>query len=148
MFRIYPSIGIVVALLTEALGAKPGSTLEPFALFASSVSPNATEREKLDAGESFVKVLSARERDIGVFAATRVNVGGDRLTAWAQQARNHGSQYVPIIKRFSQPPRIEDLSELVLDDKDLGDIRRCRPGDCGVKLGGVPRRENPSVARV
>ena len=41
---------------------------------------------------------------------------------------------MPVIGRFSHPPRIEDLQGLTLDDKDLEDIRKCEPGDCGVKL--------------
>jgi hypothetical protein len=38
------------------------------------------------------------------------------------------------IARFSDPPVLEDLQALTLDDDDVNDIRHCRPGDCGLKL--------------
>lgn len=43
--------------------------------------------------------------------------------------------------RFSDPPRIEDLDRLVLDTGDLDDVRRCRPGDCGLKLAADEIRQ-------
>lgn len=41
------------------------------------------------------------------------------------------------IRRFSDPPVLEDLEGLVLDRSDLDAIRRCRPGDCDIRLGGA-----------
>ena len=43
---------------------------------------------------------------------------------------------MPDVARFSTPPRLEDVAGLTLDDQDVNDIRKCRPGDCGLKLSG------------
>lgn len=95
----------------------------------------ASGRPNLDNGQSWVEVLPAADSDIAVFVATRIDVPGNRLNEWARRVELlYKSRYVPAIGRFSHPPRIEDLRELVLDEKDLEDIRRCEPGDCGVKL--------------
>ncbi len=37
--------------------------------------------------------------------------------------------------RISDPPRLEDFDKLTLPDADIADLRRCRVGDCNVKLG-------------
>jgi hypothetical protein len=47
------------------------------------------------------------------------------------------STYSPLARRFSDPPTIDDVRELTLDDQDLDDLRKCRPGDCGVKLSAA-----------
>jgi hypothetical protein len=51
------------------------------------------------------------------------------------------SSYVLAIGRFSDPPIIDDLSTLELDDDELSDIRKCRPGRCGLKLSATEMTE-------
>jgi hypothetical protein len=38
------------------------------------------------------------------------------------------------VKKFSAPPKMEDLSQLTIDKNDLADLRNCKVGDCAVKL--------------
>jgi hypothetical protein len=65
----------------------------------------------------------------------KVSVDGERLVAWYREIEAlKKSQFVAQIGRFSKPPRIEDLERLTLEEGDLDDIRRCTPGDCGLKL--------------
>jgi len=47
---------------------------------------------------------------------------------------------------LSDPPRIEDLDGLFLDNRDLEDLRRCRPGKCGVKLSVLEMTQLRSAA--
>jgi hypothetical protein len=49
-------------------------------------------------------------------------------------ARMKESPAVLAAGRFSDPPRVEDLSRLELDADDLNEIRDCRPGRCELKL--------------
>lgn len=116
-------------LLSQATG-------DPFAFFRPSISQGAEERRAMSKGEAVVRVLPGRDREVAVFAAVPVNVDGDRLVAWVRNiAELKRSPFVLAIGRFSEPPRMEDLRDLALDDDDLEEIRRCRPRDCGVKLG-------------
>jgi hypothetical protein len=45
-------------------------------------------------------------------------------------------KFVLAVRRFSDPPVFEDLDALTLDEGDVEAVRRCRVGDCGVKLAG------------
>jgi len=108
---------------------------DPFAFVASVVPLNPEERGRLDRGETLVKVVPARDREVVVFSATRVTFGGDRLVAWIRRIADlKRGRYTDAIGRFSEPPRPADLAALTLEEQDLEDIRRCRPGACGVKL--------------
>ena len=38
------------------------------------------------------------------------------------------------VQRFSNPPKLSDLSEFTIDAADLKDLKTCKPGDCDVQL--------------
>jgi hypothetical protein len=108
---------------------------DPFAFLAEVAPVAPDERARLDQGEVVVNVVPADGRSVAVLAAARVTFDAERLIAWIRRidALKRGA-YVDAIERFSDPPRLEDVASLTLDDRDLEDIRRCRPGSCGVKL--------------
>jgi hypothetical protein len=110
-------------------------SVDPLAFFHPAVVLDASDRRSLEDGEPITRVLRGEGHQVAVFAAIPVAIDGDRLVAWTRRIEAlKRSSYVLAIHRFSDPPRLEDLSELVLDDDDLSAIRRCRPGDCGLKL--------------
>jgi hypothetical protein len=39
-----------------------------------------------------------------------------------------------ITRKISDPPKLEDFAQLELPEGDVKDLRRCKPGDCDVKL--------------
>ena len=122
----------VATVMASLLGTSVGSS-DPLALHTAFSDP--ASRTRIDGGFALVDVRPARGRDLGVFGAVRTEVNGDRLVAWVRQIEHfHTGSYVPLVVRFSDPPRIEDLDRLVLDAGDLDDIRGCRSGDCGLKL--------------
>jgi hypothetical protein len=41
------------------------------------------------------------------------------------------------IGRFSEPPRVSDLASLTVDAEDIEDVKKCRPGDCAIKMSEV-----------
>jgi hypothetical protein len=123
------SIATVVA---SVLGTSVGSS-DPLALHTAFSDP--ASRTRIEAGLALVEVTPARGRDLGVLGAVRTEADGERLVQWVRRIEHfHKGPYVPLVVRFSDPPRIDDLDRLVLDAGDLDDIRRCRPGDCGLKL--------------
>jgi hypothetical protein len=105
------------------------------ACFPLALSLTTADYTKLNAGEALVELLPAESKEVAVRAATKVNAPPARLIQWTRrvEALNKG-RYVLAIGRFSDPPRIEDLNNLSFDEGDLTDLRRCRPGKCGVKL--------------
>lgn len=115
-------------------------TLVSFPL-ALSLAP--AEMDRLNAGEAVVDVLPAEDPTVAIRAATKIDAGGHRLVAWTRRVeRLQTAPYSSSIGRFSDPPRIEDLDRLSIDDGDLLDLRRCRPGRCGLKL------DDAEIARI
>jgi hypothetical protein len=105
------------------------------ACFPLVLSLTAGDYVRLDAGDSIVELLPADKKEVAVRAITQTAVAPSGLIEWTRhiEALQKG-RYVAATARFSQPPRMADLDRLVLDDDDLTDLRRCRPGKCGVKL--------------
>jgi len=117
--------------------AAPARAHDPFALFRPSIAVSAEDRQELESDKPIARVVRGSDHEVGVFAAVRVSVDGDRLVAWTRDIKElKKSPYVLAIGRFSDPPRIEDLHGLTLDDEELSAIRRCRRRDCSLKLAG------------
>jgi hypothetical protein len=64
----------------------------------------------------------------------RVDAPPERLIDWGRRIDRLRGRYVSAAGRFSDPPQPGDVEALALGDDDLQDLRRCRPGDCGLKL--------------
>src|SRR5687768_1538347 len=111
-------------------------TLLAATCFPLVLSLTAGDYMRLNAGEALVELLPADAKEVAVRAATRIDAPPASLITWTRriEALQKG-RYVAAIGRFSDPPRLEDLDALSLDEADLTDLRRCRPGKCGVKLG-------------
>jgi hypothetical protein len=124
---------MMTALL--ALQIVTGVGVDPFAFFQPSVTITADDQRELDRGRPITRVLSAKDREAAVFGAIPVSIDGARLLAWIRhiEALKKGP-YVPVIRRFSDPPHIDDLSDLMLEDEELSEIMACRPRHCGLKL--------------
>lgn len=127
---------VIVAL--AQVRSVPATAFDPFAFFRPAIAVSADDRRELDRGRPIARVVRGADREVGVFAAVQVSIDGDRLVAWTRDIGElKKSPYVLAIGRFSDPPIIEDLESLKLDDEDLSAIRRCRRGDCGLKLAGA-----------
>lgn len=126
-------LGVVAVSLAQ--GSPPSAGTDPFDFFRPSIDITMTERARLDHGDSLARVLPAKGLEVAVLAATPVGVDGNRLVAWERRIDVlKKSSYVTAIGRFTNPPRIEDLDGLTLDDADVNAIRSCRPGQCDLKL--------------
>ena len=113
-----------------AMRAMLAATCFPLAL---SLTPG--DHARLNAGEALVELLPAEAKEVAVRAVTRFDASPSRLIQWTRHIDElHKGRYVDAIGLFSDPPRLSDLEALSLDDDDLADLRRCRPGKCGVKL--------------
>ena len=111
------------------------ANVDPFAFFQPSVTITADERAKLAGGSPIARVLQAQGSEIALLAAVPVNADGDRLVAWMRRIEEFKKNPdVLAIRRFSDPPRIEDLNGLELDGDDLAAIQSCQPGKCDLKL--------------
>lgn len=127
---------LLALLALQVFTAAPNT--DPFAFFQPSVTLSTDDRRQLDRGEPIARVLPGQDHEIAVFAAVRVDIDGDRLVAWMRRIEElKKSAYVLAIGRFLDPPTIEDLAGLALDDEELSGIQACRPDNCGLKLSAV-----------
>ena len=119
---------------------------DPFAWLQPAVNIDSAARSRIERGEVVIRILPSGDGELGVFAASRLDTQPDRLAAWAASIADlKRSPYVLAVQRFSDPPVLEDLDRLVLDEADVETVRRCRPGDCDLKIAAV---EIESLRRV
>ena len=134
--RLTAARAVVVALLGWA--AATAADLDSFQFLSPTVVLTTGERARLARGETIVQSLSADPREVATFVASRTIADGDRLAAWVRAitALKQGPG-VLAIARFSNPPHLDDLAALSLDDAEIDELTRCRPGACSVKLSGA-----------
>lgn len=128
MFTFLSALALQTVLGTPAAA-------DPLTFFRPSVVISAEDRRQLDRGEVIARLAPAGDREVAVFAAVPVRVDGDRLVAWMRRIEVlKKSAYVEAIGRFSDPPSVQDLEGLTLEDDELQKIQDCRRGRCGLKL--------------
>jgi hypothetical protein len=100
------------------------------------------DRGQLDRDQPIARVVPSQGFEVAVYAAVPVKIDGDRLVEWVRRIEAlKKSAYVLAIRRFSNPPRIEDLTDLALEDAELSEIVTCRPSRCGLKLSAPEMAE-------
>lgn len=127
-------IAVAATLLGLALCGGTGHTAasDPLAMFSPS------RRIAIEAGRPIVELAPLPDVDVALIGAVRTTIDDDRLVAWFREVEQlQRGSYIPVIQRFSNPPRIEDLADLTLDDDDVEELRDCRPGHCDVKLAAA-----------
>ena len=139
---------VVIVVALQVLSSTPADG-DPFALFRPTAVLTAGERRQLDRGVPLVKILPAEGQELAALAAVAIapDQTGERAAAWIRQVDAlRANRYVLASGRFSSPPRIEDLEGLSLEEKELQDIRVCRPRECGIKLSEAEIEELRTVA--
>ncbi len=108
---------------------------DPFAWLLPAVHVDSAARGRIARGEVIVQILPASDGELGVFAATRLDADPEMLAVWAGSIADlKKSPYVLAVRRFSDPPVLEDLDDLVLEEGDIDSLRDCRQGRCGLKM--------------
>ena len=140
---------LATALLALALGAvhepvaarhrQAAIPAELDSFLQHEVRASAADRATLASGAPLIELLEAdRSTEVAVFGAIWVNAPSSRYI----EQMNNIEQFEQgggfrITKRFSDPPRPDDLAALQISDEDLEDLRKCRVGDCSLKLDTV-----------
>jgi hypothetical protein len=86
-------------------------------------------------GKAVARILPSEKQEVAVFGIVLVRTPTDFFVDRFRDIESYKKgTSVPLVKKFSNPPRIEDLKQLTIDDADLHALRKCKVGDCGVKL--------------
>ncbi|MBI3047657.1 MAG: hypothetical protein HYY76_05040 [Acidobacteria bacterium] len=109
---------------------------DAFAFFRPWIVVSQEDLERVDAREVVVRTLPGGNGQLAVLGLARVSAPPERLVAWTHAIADlKRGPFVLAIGRFSDPPVLEDLDGVYLDDRDLDAVRTCRSGDCALKLG-------------
>lgn len=125
-FSIHAAAGALSALL--AVG-------DPFAFLAPQVVLTDADRRQLAERQIVARTLAAGEGQVASVSIARVDVPPEALLAATRRIEDlKRTSFVSGLKRFSNPPRLDDLDELSLSPRDLAAAAACRPGKCSFKL--------------
>ena len=132
-------LGVTTA--TEAMSQSTQAQLGPF--LKNVIQLDADQIKAVDRGELVTKQLPTQEKaEIAAFGIVRVAGAPATLGERARDVQSFRKlSQVSAIGRFGNPPRVEDLEALILDDVDFDLLKRCVTGKCGVKLntGAIER---------
>ena len=125
-FNVHVVAGALSALLAAG---------DPFLFLAPQVVLTADDRRHLADGEIVARTIPAGDGQVASFSISRVDVPPEALLTATRRIEDlKRSPFVTGIKRFSNPPRLEDLDELSLNSRDLAAAAACKPGNCSFKL--------------
>jgi hypothetical protein len=138
MFASLPRIIVVsVALLSvlEPLQARkpPPVGANDFAFLGPWFHLEQKDRDTLTQRGVVVQGLPASNKQISIAATCAVDISADELSARVN-AIGTVARGDLVTGRFSEPPTLNDLSPLTLDQGDVDRIRACRPGACALNL--------------
>jgi hypothetical protein len=137
---------LLAALATPAVLAQGAGEPPPRPFLRKVIQLGDVQLAAIDKGEVITKQLPSPDKpEIAAFGVVRV--AGSLATLRQRMQQFQDFRRVPQIVQigvFSNPPRVEDLQGLTIEDKDLRDIEDCKPGDCSVKGGmaGLARLKN------
>lgn len=125
---------LTLPLLPAPSAQAPGGA-DPFAAFRPWIDITSDDRARADRGETLVRILPSRGKEVAVLALAGITVAPETFVARFHAIETlRTSTHSPVTRRFSNPPARADLDAMRLTTEDLSAIRRCRPGDCDVKL--------------
>ena len=112
---------------------------EPHTFLRNKLAFSASDLTQLETGRIIVKLPKTSEtREVAAFAITRLDVPGDFFIDRVRDiVKFKTGDNVLQIGKFSNPPRIEDLAGLTLDQSDIEALRRCRVKSCELKMSAT-----------
>ena len=86
-------------------------------------------------GKAVARILPSEKQEVAVFGIVLVHAPADFFVDRFRDIESYkkGTSILQV-KKFGDPPRMEDLRQLTIDKDDLRALRNCKVGDCGVKL--------------
>lgn len=132
--RTVAVISILVGLSGSTTGAQEAED-EPSTFLKSHVDFSDKDVERVHQGEIVVKSLKTRERsEVAVFGVVRIPGNVADILSLVDDVEEYADENTTRIGRLSETPRLEDFALLSLPEQDVESLRKCKPGDCDIKL--------------
>jgi hypothetical protein len=138
MMRKIWIVVLVCGSVLLAMGARIArvQTLDVERVLVERFGLSTDEVAQVRGGQYVVKTLPAPESEISVGGVVRISDDKDRLVRWIRDIEGfRKAADLGVSRKLSSPPAINDFGELALDSGELAALQKCRPGDCGLRLG-------------
>lgn len=126
---------LILLLLSAGTGAA-GQSAEPYEFFHEYVGLSDDEIQSIQRGKPVAKIMQSRTPDeVFVFGSVYINSTPERYLKLASDI--NALRKLPgflAIHKFSDPPKLSDLDEFTLEEKDIEELENCRPGHCEIQL--------------
>lgn len=136
---------LVLALGLISMGKLAGAQQAPPALtrfLREAVGLDASDVASVERGQPFAKALDTEgKRDVAIFGIVTVDVPRE---SYIRQLRDlQRSLAAPTRLRFGvfgDPASTADLQSLTMEDDDVKELKKCKPGNCNFKLPATEMR--------
>lgn len=128
-------LGVALLSAVEPLQARrqTNASVKDLAFLEPWFTVEQEDRDTLAQRGVVVHGLPASNKQISIVATCAVDVSANELVARVNGIGNVTRGDL-VTGRFSEPPTLDDLAPLTLDQGDIARIRACRPGACALNL--------------
>jgi hypothetical protein len=131
---------VLVALGIAAVAAIPGRAQAPLSdverVLTDRFGFSAADLGQLRGGQTVTKTAPIEGPEMAVFGAVRIPDDKERLVRWVRDIEGfRKAADVGVSRKLGSPPAINDFGDLSLDATELATLQKCKPGDCGLRLG-------------
>src|SRR4030095_9581973 len=122
------TLALIVSLWAVTTSVAEPALPEPQTFLRKQLAFTSLELSALESGQIIVKLpKTAETREVAAFAIGRLDVSADFFLKKMRDIVNFKkSDNVLQIGKFSDPPRLEDLTNLTLDSAETESMRRCK----------------------
>lgn len=139
LFAVLFSMTACVQTLPEQTthSQKLTGTHEPHTLLQTYLDFSEKNLQAMDEGKVVAKTFESDEvrNEVAAFGVMKMNLSKELFLEQFRDIVNFTKgPEIKALAKFSVPPRLEDLDDLVLVDVDLKALKSCRPTACKVKI--------------
>jgi hypothetical protein len=127
---------LTLLIVLEASPQGRDDTPEPHRFFREYVGLNDQQIATIRSGKALARVLESRTPDeVFVFGAVYLESTPEKYVKLASNIDSLRKlpNYLAI-QEFTDPPQLSDLDGFTLDEQDIQELTKCKPGHCEVQL--------------
>ncbi len=126
---------LALVLLSPSCGSAQAMPAELETFLRERIRLTNDDIGNLKKGKAIAKVLPSEKNEVAVFGIVLVRATEDFFVQRFRDIESYKkSTNVPVVRKFSNPPSLDDLAQLEVDPQDFNALKKCRVGQCDVKL--------------
>lgn len=127
---------VALILLCASPATMQTNPRQPHAFLQKHFGFSKEDLAAIDRGKIVTKLpTTSDKREVGALGVVRLNVSSELfLERFMDIESFKKSDLVLQIRKFSSPPRLDDLNELTLEAEHVIGLKNCRVGNCKVKI--------------